>query len=102
MRLESLKHIARSVQAMMEAERIIVFGSASLLVSFPELAELPESPLQSTYDADLIPYPFEESIGRMLDVAVLRSRIDEIKLTDAKLAQCHAFLDGVVKESQSG
>ena len=179
MRLDSLKHIARSVQTMMEAERIIVFGSASLLVSFPELAELPESPLQSTYDADLIPYPFEESIGRMLDeafgedrgfhqrygyhadivrpkvtetfpsgwesrllsiegldkvfviephdmaavkclvarekdghqlayllamelldVAVLRSRIDEINLPDAKLAQCHAFLDGVIKESQ--
>jgi hypothetical protein len=179
MRLESLKHIARSVQTMMEAERIIVFGSASLLVSFPELAELPESPLQTTYDADLIPYPFEEEIGRMLDeafgedrgfhqkygyhadivrpkvtetfpsqwesrllpidglnevyviephdmaavkclvarekdrrqlayllaeglldVAVLRNRIDEINLPAEKLADCHAFLDEVVKEAQ--
>ncbi len=59
MRLDSLKHIARSVQAMMEAERLIVFGSASLLASFPVLGELPESPLQTTYDAYLIPYPFE-------------------------------------------
>jgi len=69
MRLDSLKHIARSVQTMMEAERLIVFGSASLLASFPELGELPESPLQTTYDADLIPYPFEEDIGKMLDEA---------------------------------
>jgi hypothetical protein len=69
MRLDSLKHIARSVQTMMEAERVIVFGSASLLASFPELGELPESPLQTTYDADLIPYPFEEEIGMMLDEA---------------------------------
>ena len=181
MRLESLKHIARSVQAMMEAERIIVFGSASLLVSFPELAELPESPLQTTYDADLIPYPFEEEIGRMLDeafgedrgfhqkygyhadivrpkvtetfpaqwesrllpidglnkvyvidphdmaavkclvarekdrrqlayllamdlldVELLRTRIDEIDIPDAKRTQCHAFLDEALAESQSG
>jgi len=40
MRLDSLKHIARSVQTMMEAERVIVFGSASLLASFPELGEM--------------------------------------------------------------
>lgn len=53
----------------MEAERIIVFGSASLLASFPELGETPGSPLQTTYDADLIPYPFEEEIGMMLDEA---------------------------------
>jgi hypothetical protein len=69
MRLDSLKHIAHSVQVMMEAERIIVFGSASLLASFPDLDELAGSPLQSTYDADLIPYPFEEGIGKMLDEA---------------------------------
>ena len=69
MRLDSLKHIARSVQAMMEAERLIVFGSASLLASFPVLGELPESPLQTTYDAYLIPYPFEEEVGMMLDDA---------------------------------
>lgn len=69
MRLDSLKHIARSVQAMMEAERLIVFGSSSLLASFPELGELAGSPLHATYDADLIPYPFEEEIGMMLDEA---------------------------------
>lgn len=69
MRLDSLKHIAKSVQVMMEAERIVVFGSASLLASFPDLGELADSPLQATYDADLIPYPFEEEVGRMLDEA---------------------------------
>ncbi|MBT8044471.1 MAG: hypothetical protein KJO79_05920 [Verrucomicrobiae bacterium] len=69
MRLDSLIHIARSVQTMMEADRLVVFGSASLLATFPELGDLPGSPLQSTYDADLIPYPFEEQIGMMLDEA---------------------------------
>ena len=59
----------------MEAERIVVFGSASLLASFPDLGELAGSPLQSTYDADLIPYPFEEEIGRMLDEAFGEDRV---------------------------
>jgi len=69
MRLDSLKHLTRSVQAMMEADRLVVFGSASLLAAYPELGELADSPLLSTYDADLIPYPFEEEIGMMLDEA---------------------------------
>lgn len=69
MRLDSLKHIARSVQTMMEADRLVVFESSALLASFPELGEIADSPLQSTYDADLIPYPFTESTGLMLDEA---------------------------------
>ena len=69
MRLDSLKHIARAVSAMLDGDRLIVFGSASLLASFPELGELQGSPLRQTYDADLIPYPFEEEVGLMLDEA---------------------------------
>lgn len=69
MRLDSLKHITRAVAAMLDGDRVVVFGSASLLASFPELGDLEGSPLQQTYDADLIPYPFEESVGMMLDEA---------------------------------
>ncbi len=75
MRLDSLKHITRAVLAMVEAERIVVFGSSSLLAQFPELGELENSPLQSTYDADLIPYPFEEEVGLMLDESFGEDRI---------------------------
>jgi hypothetical protein len=52
---------------MLEGERLVVFGSASLLASFPELGEMKDSPLLTTYDADIIPYPFEEEVGMMLD-----------------------------------
>lgn len=69
MRLDSLEHIATSVLSMTGGERVIVFGSASLLASFPELGEQQDSPLKATYDADLIPFPFEEEIGLMLDEA---------------------------------
>jgi len=40
MRLDSLKHIARAVAAMLDGDRLVVFGSASLLASFPELGDL--------------------------------------------------------------
>ncbi len=75
MRLDSLKHITRAVLAMVEAERIVVFGSSSLLAHFPELGEIENSPLQSTYDADLIPYPFEEEVGLMLDESFGEDRV---------------------------
>lgn len=75
MRLDSLKHITRAVLAMVEAERIVVFGASSLLAQFPELGELENSPLQSTYDADLIPYPFEEEVGMMLDESFGEDRV---------------------------
>lgn len=67
MRLDSLKHICGAVAAMLEGDRVVVFGSAALLASFSELGSLEGSPLLRTYDADLIPYPFEEEIGVMLD-----------------------------------
>ena len=69
MRLDSLIHITKAVTAMLEGERLIVFGSASLLASFPELGEMVGSPLLTTYDADIIPYPFEEEVGMLLDEA---------------------------------
>lgn len=69
MRLDALKHLCRAVQVMCESERIVVFGSASILVSHPELGETAESPLLLTFDADLIPFPFDEEVGTMLDEA---------------------------------
>jgi hypothetical protein len=67
MRLDSLIHIAKAVATMLEGERLVVCGSASLLAIFPELGELKSSPLLSIYDVDFILYPYEEEIGMMLD-----------------------------------
>ena len=75
MRLDSLIHLTRAVLAMAEVERVIVFGSASLLGKHPQLGEQADSPLRSTYDADLIPIPFEEEIGLMLDEAFGEDRV---------------------------
>ena len=75
MRLDSLKHITRAVCAMLDGDRVIVFGSASLLASYPDLGELKDSPLMSTYDVDLIPYPFEEEVGMMLDESFGEDRV---------------------------
>ena len=69
MRLDALIHLSRAVLAMAEVDRLVIFGSASLLGSFPELGDRKDSPLQATFDADLIPIPFEEEIGLMLDEA---------------------------------
>jgi len=75
MRLDSLKHIALAVRAMLDGDRLIVFGSASLLAKFPELGEVDGSPLLRTYDADIIPYPFEEEVGMMLDESFGEERV---------------------------
>jgi hypothetical protein len=75
MRLDSLVHLSKAVMAMAEADRVVVFGSASLLASFPELGEQEGSPFLQTYDADLIPFPFEEEVGRMLDEAFGEDRV---------------------------
>ena len=69
MRLDALIHLSRAVLAMAEVDQLVIFGSASLLGSFPELGDREDSPLQFTYDADLIPIPFEEEVGLMLDEA---------------------------------
>jgi len=66
MRLDTLKHIAASVLTMSEAERLVVFGSTSLLPSFPEVGSDHGGPLAKTFDVDLIPYPFVDELGIML------------------------------------
>ena len=69
MRLSALIHLSRAILEMSEADRIVVFGSASLLATFPDLGEETGSPIEVTFDADVIPYPFEESLGEMLHEA---------------------------------
>lgn len=65
MNLESLQHLIRVVRAMADDRSVIVLGSASLLVSFPELGR-DSAPLTATYDADLCPQPFDEMTALMI------------------------------------
>ena len=71
MRLDSLKHLARSARAIMDQGRIIVFGSSILLVKFPELGD-EGAPLTRTYDADFIIEPWDDQLGVMLHNALGR------------------------------
>lgn len=74
MRLDTLKHLARAIAATSEAEKIIVFGSSSLLPSFPELGDDHGGPLAKTFDADFIPTPFVEEMGQLLDATFGKER----------------------------
>ena len=66
MRLDTLKHLARVVLSAAEPEKVVVFGSASLLPLFPDLGDDHGGPLSRTFDADMIPLPFAEDRGMML------------------------------------
>ena len=66
MRLDSLKHLTRVVAETAEVEKIVVFGSASLLPWFPVLGDDHGGPLSRTFDADMVPLPFDEEVGMML------------------------------------
>ncbi|HUF61362.1 MAG TPA: hypothetical protein VMN36_04755 [Verrucomicrobiales bacterium] len=50
-----------------------MLGSASLLVSHPSLGAS-GAPLSSTYDADLVPEPFDELTATKLDQALGENR----------------------------
>ncbi len=73
MTLSGLQHLLRAARALAEDREFLVLGSASLLVSFPELGA-PDEPLSSTYDADICPEPFDELTGEMLDQALGEDR----------------------------
>ncbi len=64
--LDSLKHLVRVAESLVEPERIVVFGSASLLPTFPELGDDHAGPLSKTFDADFIPEPWNEETGQLL------------------------------------
>ena len=73
MTLDALQHLLRSARALAEDRDLLVMGSASLLVPFPELGD-GSSPLAATYDADLLPDPFDELTGTMLEEALGEDR----------------------------
>ena len=74
MRLDALKHMARAIVSAAETERLVVFGSASFLATWPELGDDRGGPLDKTYDADFIPEPFDEEMGLMLDESFGKER----------------------------
>lgn len=73
MTLAALQHLIRSAHALAEQVPLLVFGSASLLATFPELGEA-HGPLSSTFDADLCLDPFDELTAIMLDEALGEDR----------------------------
>jgi len=78
MRFRSLIHLLEATLALSRAERIHILGSASLLVSFPELGE-GSSPLENTYDADILLDPISKEIASFLGEAIgIRSLFRQI------------------------
>ena len=73
MRLGSLNHMADVIRSMARPQKIVVMGSSSLFASFPEL-DREDGPLQTTYDADVILFPFEELEGQMVHDALGQGR----------------------------
>lgn len=69
MRFQSLIHILESVMALSRPDKIYVLGSASLLVSFPEIGEDP-GPLDNTFDADLLVDPVDGKRAALLSEAL--------------------------------
>jgi len=73
MTLDALQHLIRAASSLAEDTTFLVLGSASLLASSPDLGA-PGAPLASTYDADILPEPFDELTGTMLDEALGEQR----------------------------
>ncbi|HEY5793158.1 MAG TPA: DUF6036 family nucleotidyltransferase [Chthoniobacterales bacterium] len=65
MRLRSLIHLVEAASALGQSRKILVMGSSALLGSFPELGEA-GGPLETTYDADLLPDPINSEIAGFL------------------------------------
>ena len=73
MRLSALIHVVRTTLDLMGEGQIIVVGSSSQLGTYPELGEAGE-PLSTSYDADIIPEPFDEDVGIMVHEALGEDR----------------------------
>jgi len=65
MRIHALKHLVKAAGALGESRKVVVLGSASLLVSFPELGEA--GLLENTYDGDLLLEPISKEIAAFLN-----------------------------------
>jgi hypothetical protein len=103
MRLDSLKHLVRAVAAMLDGDRLVVFGSASLLASFPELGDLEGSSLLQTYDMAATKCLVGRNKDReqlqyllnadYLSPRKLKNRVAEIELSPQMIVKSHRFLD---------
>lgn len=61
-----LAHLVRMAQALAPQQRIVLFGSMCVLVKYPGIAE--ETALyQITYDADFIPEPWDDDLGKFMN-----------------------------------
>ena len=69
MRLRSLNRLLNSVQSLVEPDRIVICGSASLLPEHPSRGEASQ-PLDNSYDADLLLSPIDEEHAAILAEAV--------------------------------
>lgn len=77
MLFQSLEHLARSAQALAQSKMVIVLGSSSVLVSFPELGE--EGLLDNTFDADLLLEPVNKGISDFLTEAIGQGSLFEME-----------------------
>ena len=73
MRFHALKHIVDSARALVKSRKVTIFGSSSLLVSFPEIGEL--GLLENTYDGDLLLEPVSKEIAAYLAEAIGRESL---------------------------
>ena len=73
MRIFALKHLVESARTLAQSRKVTVFGSSSLLVSFPELGEL--DLLENTYDGDLLLEPVSKEIAAYLVEAIGRESL---------------------------
>jgi hypothetical protein len=69
MRLSALKHLFGAVRALVPCDRVVVWGSASLLVRAPQLGAT-DAPLDATRAADLLVEPLDESGAAVLHEAL--------------------------------
>jgi len=64
MRIHALNHLVESARVLGESRKVTVFGSASILASFPEIGE--QGLLDNTYDGDLLLDPISKEIASYL------------------------------------
>lgn len=69
MRLQALNHVVTAVRALTQCERVLVMGSASLLVAHDELG-IAGGPLELTRDADLLIDPTHERLAKLVHEAI--------------------------------
>ena len=65
MHLGALRHLATVVKSILPDTDVVVFGSSSVLASFPEEGQ-EGGAIETSRDADFVPQPFAEEIAWLL------------------------------------